>query len=62
MAPHNRKIDYINRVMYLKEYAKEIRLTNVFKLIKKLNKFEELPDYLKEIANVVSKLVPFKSL
>ena len=35
MAPHNRKIDYINRVMYLKEYAKEIRLTNVFKLIKK---------------------------
>lgn len=35
MAPYNRKIDYINRVMYLPEYAKEIRLTNVFKLMKK---------------------------
>ena len=35
MAPYNRRIDYINRVMYLKEYAKEIRLTKVFNLLKR---------------------------
>lgn len=34
MAPHNRRIDYINRIMYLKDYAKEIRLTNIFNLLK----------------------------
>ncbi len=34
MAPHNRRIAYINRVMYLPEYAKEMRLTDVFKLMK----------------------------
>ena len=35
MAPHNRRIAYINRVMYLAEYAKEVRLTNVFSLMKR---------------------------
>ena len=35
MAPHNRKIAYINRVMYLPEYAKEMRLTNVFSLMRR---------------------------
>ena len=35
MAPHNRRIAYINRVMYLSEYAKEMRLTDVFKLMKR---------------------------
>lgn len=34
MAPYNRKIAYINRVMYLSDYAKEVRLTNAFKLMK----------------------------
>ena len=34
MAVHNRRIDYINRVMYLKEYAKELRLTKVFRLLR----------------------------
>ena len=34
MAPYNRRIAYINRVMYLPEYAKEIRLTDVFSLMK----------------------------
>ncbi|MBO5986871.1 MAG: ABC transporter ATP-binding protein [Lachnospiraceae bacterium] len=34
MAPHNRRIAYINRVMYLPEYAKEMRLTDVFTLMK----------------------------
>ncbi|MBP5462354.1 MAG: ABC transporter ATP-binding protein, partial [Lachnospiraceae bacterium] len=39
MAPHNRRIAYINRVMYLPEYAKEMRLTGVFRLMK--HQYEE---------------------
>ena len=35
MAPHNRRIDYINRIIYLKDYAKEIRLTKIFNLLKR---------------------------
>ena len=35
MAPHNRRIAYINRVMYLSEYAKEMRLTDVFSLMRR---------------------------
>lgn len=34
-APHQRKLKYVNRVMYLADYAKEIRLTNAFSLMKK---------------------------
>ena len=34
MAIHNRRILYINRVMYMKEYSKELRLTKVFSMIK----------------------------
>ncbi len=35
MAPHNRKIAYVNRVMYLSDYAKEVRLTKAFSLMKR---------------------------
>lgn len=35
MAPHNRRIAYINRVMYLPDYAKEMRLSGVFSLMRK---------------------------
>ncbi len=35
LAPYNRRTAYINRVMYLSEYAKEMRLTNVFSLMKR---------------------------
>ncbi len=35
MAPYNRKVAYVNRVMYLTDYAKEIRLTDVFSLMRK---------------------------
>lgn len=34
-APHQRKLEYVNRVMYLTDYAKELRLTNAFSLMKK---------------------------
>ncbi len=35
MAPYNRRIDYVNRVVYLADYAKEMRLTNVFRMMKR---------------------------
>jgi len=53
MAPHNRKIDYINRVMYLKDYAKEIRLTDVFNLMKK-----QYQVAIKGVADVTRKYTP----
>lgn len=34
-TPHQRKLEYVNRVMYLTDYAKELRLTNAFSLMKK---------------------------
>lgn len=30
-----RKIEYVNRVMYLKEYAKEFRLSNIYRVVRK---------------------------
>ena len=35
MAPYNRKIAYVNRVMYMADYAKEIRLTKAFSLMRR---------------------------
>lgn len=32
-VPYDRKIAYVNRVMYLKEYAKEFRLSNMFHVV-----------------------------
>ncbi len=55
MAIHNRRIDYINRIMYLKDYAKEIRLTNIFRLLKR-----QYRDAITGLADVTKKFV-FKS-
>ena len=52
MAPHNRRIDYINRIMYLKDYAKEIRLTNIFRLLKR-----QYTDAITGVADVTKKFV-----
>ena len=52
MAPHNRRIDYINRIMYLKDYAKEIRLTNIFNLLKR-----QYTDAITGVADVTKKFV-----
>lgn len=35
-VPYDRKIGYVNRVMYLSKYAKELRLYNIFNVIKKM--------------------------
>ena len=50
MAPHNRKIAYINRVMYLTDYAKEMRLSNVFSLMR-----EQYRDATKGVSDVTKK-------
>jgi len=42
---YNRKISYINRVMYLSGYAKEMRLTDVFLLLKR--------EYVKAIQGII---------
>lgn len=34
-TPYQRRMDYVNRVVYLKDYAKDIRLSHVFSLLKK---------------------------
>ena len=52
MAVHNRRIDYINRVMYLKEYAKEMRLTKVFRLLR-----HQYRDAITGVADVTKKYV-----
>lgn len=35
VTPDNRKVEYINRVMYLAEYSKEMRLSNIFQVLKR---------------------------
>ena len=50
MAPHNRRIAYINRAMYMPEYAKEVRLTGVFSLFKR-----QYRDAVKGMADVTKK-------
>ena len=52
MAPHNRRIDYINRIMYLKEYAKEMRITKVFRLLKR-----QYRDSITGVAEVTKKYI-----
>ncbi|MCR5685759.1 MAG: ABC transporter ATP-binding protein/permease [Lachnospiraceae bacterium] len=50
MAPHNRRIAYINRVMYLSDYAKEMRLTDVFSLMR-----QQYKEAIKGVADVTKK-------
>lgn len=35
--PYNRKVDYVNRVMYLPDYAKEIRMTKIWEVLKTIH-------------------------
>lgn len=35
IAPHMRRVEYVNRVMYLADYAKEMRLSRVFSMLKR---------------------------
>ena len=35
-VPHRRRMSYVNRVVYLQQYAKEMRLSNIFGVMKKI--------------------------
>lgn len=35
-TPYTRKTEYVNRVMYLSEYSKEIRLSNIYHVLKRI--------------------------
>jgi ATP-binding cassette, subfamily B, bacterial len=50
MAPFKRRIDYVNRVMYMADYSKELRLSKVFNLLK--HKYD---DALKNIFQVADR-------
>lgn len=45
-VPHMRKTEYVNRVMYLADYAKELRLSNIFNVLER--------DYNKSISSISS--------
>jgi ATP-binding cassette subfamily B protein len=51
----NRVIDYVNRIMHLNQYAKEVRTTNVFKILKK--KFALAVKGIGEVADKFSKKI-----
>lgn len=57
IAPHNRKVEYVNRVIYLSDYAKEVRLTNVFSMLKR--KYNEAIDGMVSVAGKYTKLGMF---
>lgn len=48
-VPNDKVLNYVNRVMYLSDYAKEIRLSNVFRLLKR--QYHEATDRSVEVAD-----------
>lgn len=45
-VPHMRKTEYVNRVMYLADYAKELRLSNIYNVLER--------DYNKSVKSISS--------
>ena len=35
-VPYNRRMDYVNRTLYLADYAKELRMSEIFQVLKKI--------------------------
>ncbi len=56
-VPFRRKADYVNRVMYLADYSKEMRLSNIFRLMKEDYK-EAIRELSKMAGKYKNKLVP----
>lgn len=52
MVPYKRRIDYVNRVMHLADFSKEMRLSNVYNLMK--HKYEQA---LNNIFDTIDKYV-----
>mgnify|MGYP000944868470 CR=1 FL=1 len=73
-VPFNRRINYVNRVMYLQQYAKEIRLTNIYSTMKKTydkaveglnkntDKFYKPIFWLQVISSLASFSIPFQGV
>lgn len=56
-AADNRKVEYVNRVMYLSEYAKEMRLSNIFQVLKRTYN-EAVRHQIRTLRTYVSRLLP----
>ncbi len=57
VTPDNRKTEYVNRVMYLGEYAKEMRLSNIFQVLKRT--YEEAVEHrIRVVKSYISRLIP----
>ena len=52
-VPANRRMDYVNRVVYFRKYAGELRLTNVYQVLKSM--FKSAADETVEVANTYAK-------
>lgn len=50
--PYTRKMDYVNRSIYLSDYAKELRMTSVFEVLKKL--------YMEGFTGVIGKIKQYQ--
>lgn len=52
-VPYNRRMDYVNRTLYLADYAKEFRMTNVFQILAEVYEegFEGVIRKIKEYKN-----------
>lgn len=52
-VPANRRMDYVNRVVYFRKYAGELRLTKVYQVLKSM--FKSAADETVEVANTYAK-------
>lgn len=57
VTPDNRKVEYVNRVMYLAEYSKEMRLSNIFQVLKRTYN-EAVAHQIQTVRSYISKLIP----
>lgn len=57
VTPDNRKTEYVNRVMYLGEYAKEMRLSNIFQVLKRTYE-EAVAHRIQVVKSYISRLIP----
>ncbi len=57
VTPDNRKTEYVNRVMYLGEYAKEMRLSNIFQVLRRTYE-EAVAHRIQVVKSYISRLIP----
>lgn len=57
VTPDNRKVEYVNRVMYLAEYSKEMRLSNIFQVLKRTYN-EAVKHQIRVVKSYALKMLP----